>query len=126
MAPTMPLTMKDITAPGRRLRVAQTRPGLSAPDHPPVDLLGGGTPSLLTPRGTHIVGTLDKLHHVLGIFRQLPDCRLGDDLRQLLSGQNTGGRGQNHRAKDALVSTQSVTPPGVSFLLVRWPRQPPT
>lgn len=81
---------------------------------------------MLTPRGTHIVGTLDKLHHVLGIFRQLPDCRLGDDLRQLLSGQNTGGRGQNHRAKDALVSTQSVTPPGVSFLLVRWPRQPPT
>lgn len=44
MAPTMPLTMEDIAALGRRLRVAQTRPGLSAPDHPPVDLRGGGDP----------------------------------------------------------------------------------
>ena len=106
MALTMPLTMEDIATLGRCLRVAQTRPGLSTPDHPPADLRGGGTPSLLTPRGTHIVGTLDKLHHVPGIFRQLPDCRLGDDLRQLLPGQNTGGCGQNHGAKDTPVSTQ--------------------
>lgn len=75
------------------------RQGRGSPHQTTLLLTSSGDPVFADCLGTHIVGTLDKLHHVLGIFRQLPDCRLGDDFCQLLSGQNTGGRGQNHGAE---------------------------
>lgn len=46
-----------------------------------------GTPR--SARGTHVVSILDELHHVAGVIRQLPDCGLGDDLREFLLGKET-------------------------------------